>query len=277
MIHTEPEVIILADSVSPITGKRITTFQLKYWRAIHAEVLRHRCFSHSVRSSRACPTSKYIEEVAKEPWGPAHWGSNQKGMTAGKDIDNPLIAQATWENAAKSVAMIASCFNLYNVHKQITNRLLEPFTYVYDVMTGTEWENFFDLRCAPDAQPEIQDLANKMKKAMNEHEPVRLEHGQWHLPYITADLYDAYDTKTLKYISAARCARVSYKCFDGSSSVEKDLELANKLIKSKHWSPFEHQATPDDGEDRFKWKKYWGNFQDWIQLRQILEKGEISM
>ena len=272
MIHTEPEVIVLADSINEM-GDRLTTFQLKYWRPIHSEVLRHRAFSHSVRSSRACPSSIYIDEVSKEPWGPAEWGSNQKGMVPGKEIENTEAVKNLWEQAAKGAALVASAFSALKVHKQITNRILEPYTYVYDVMTGTEWNNFYALRCAPDAQKEIQILANKMKKAQEESKPKYLKYGGLHLPYVpdTEDYWSKFTKEQLIKISAARCARVSYKLFDGSTSPEKDLELAERLIASNHWSPFEHQAYADSlGED----KEYWGNLVGWAQYRKIFEKAK---
>lgn len=38
------EVKVIEDSISPHTGQRLTTLQLRYWRAIHAEFMTHRSF-----------------------------------------------------------------------------------------------------------------------------------------------------------------------------------------------------------------------------------------
>ena len=81
MIHSEPEVKIIADSVSP-EGVRLTTVQLRYWRPIHPEMLTHRAFSRNARSSRATPIDVMVEQVLKEPWGPKHWTINGPGMVA---------------------------------------------------------------------------------------------------------------------------------------------------------------------------------------------------
>jgi hypothetical protein len=69
---------------------------------------------------------------------------------------------------------------------------------------------------------------------------------------------------TLKQISTARCARVSYYLPESGqrSSFERDLELCGRLSSSGHWSPFEHVATPVPE------KAYIGNFFSWKQYRK---------
>lgn len=73
---------VIADSVHHATGTRITTFELVYPRFIHSEFMTHRVFNRNASSSRAIPTSKFIEQVRNEPVMPSHWGKNQKGMQA---------------------------------------------------------------------------------------------------------------------------------------------------------------------------------------------------
>lgn len=77
-------------------------------------------------------------------------------------------------------------------------------------------------------------------------------------------------------VSVARCARVSYKAFDGTpTKIEDDLKLYEKLVGSQpmHASPAEHQAMPDD---RFPYHGEWinpqehGNFVGWRQYRKML-------
>jgi thymidylate synthase ThyX len=70
------------------------------------------------------------------------------------------------------------------VHKQLANRLLEPFSWHTVVVTATDWDNFFHLRCHPDAQPEFQKIAGMMRDVM-EASTHNLYYGEWHLPYIT--------------------------------------------------------------------------------------------
>ena len=263
-IISKPEVHILADSISP-EGKRLTTFQLKFWRAILPEITRHRCFSFCVRSSRANPTINLINQVKNTPWGPAHWGMNQKGMVADEEISGKALelAQYTWKVAAKTMADCAESLKDAEVHKQVVNRLLEPFTYSDMVLAGTEFDNFFDLREAPDAQPEIRELALTMHKELDASTPVELKEGEWHLPYISAEDRDKADIDTLCKVSCARCARVSYKAFDGSSSIDKDLALFNRLKDSKHWSPMEFVATPSGSNYKES------NYKGWNQYRRF--------
>ena len=177
--------VVIADSISD-QGIRITTFQLRYWRAIHAELMTHRVFSRNAGSSRARPSKAIIEQVANDPWGPIHWGVNQSGMQAEIELDPDALLQAgfNWRNAAKRAANSATSLLDLGLHKQIVNRVLEPFTYIDVVVTATDYANWFALRLDKDAQPEIQQLAQAMKDAMDTSKPVLLNPGEWHLPYI---------------------------------------------------------------------------------------------
>ena len=268
-IQSEPEVKILADSIA--NGHRLTTFQLKYQRFILPEVNTHRVFSRNSRSSRATPIKKNIELVESKPWGPIEWGLNQKGMVAEKlltDEQKLKHVQYIWASVANAVAKAAMDLDQNGIHKQIANRLLESFLPIETVLSSTEWDNFFHLRLAPDAQPEMRALAYKMKLAMDKSTPVELKPGEWHLPYISQDdrtnLAQEGDLfGDLQRISAARCARVSYNTFDGTPNYTKDLELFNKLIQGGHFSPLEHVATPATDKDYMP-----SNFVGWNQFRK---------
>jgi thymidylate synthase ThyX len=282
--------VVIADSISD-QGIRITTLQLRYWRAIHAELMTHRVFSRNAGSSRARPSKAIIEQVAHDPWGPIVWGLNEPGMQANNVADISVGMQSlwSWRNIAKRAANSATVLLNLGLHKQIVNRVLEPFTYIDVVVTATDYANWFALRLDEDAQPEIQQLAQAMKSAMDDSTPVLLNPGEWHLPYITVSDYaeaqnhvsyviskDRPETllDLLKKISAARCARTSYKAFDGKvASIDDDLSLFDKLMSGnlKHASPTEHQATPDYyHEDEYQAKILWGNFCGWIQFRKTI-------
>ena len=268
-IQSEPEVKILADSIA--NGHRLTTFQLKYQRFILPEINTHRVFSRNSRSSRATPIKKNIELVETKPWGPIEWGLNQKGMVAEKlltDEQKLKHVQYIWASVANAVAKAAMDLDQNGIHKQIANRLLESFLPIETVLSSTEWDNFFHLRLAPDAQPEMRALAYKMKLAMDKSTPVELKPGEWHLPYISQDdrtnLAQEGDLfGDLQRISAARCARVSYNTFDGTPNYTKDLEFFNKLIQGGHFSPLEHVATPATDKDYMP-----SNFVGWNQFRK---------
>ena len=267
------EVKIIADSISE-AGKRITTIQMKFHRFVLAEFNTHRMFSRNFSSSRAIPTKKLLDQVRNDPAMPVWWGKNQAGMQAPEELDGPTKQQArgAWREAAVSAAYEADRLVGMGVHKQIVNRLIEPFVWVNGIVTSTEWDNFFALRCHPDAQPEIQALAYMMRDAMDASEPWKLAEGQWHLPYITQDeLQDNFEKQStlLTKISAARCCRVSYDKQDGlSPDVEEDLLLFERLAGSVpiHASPLEHQASPFESPYTRS-----GNFIGWSQFRHEWE------
>ena len=138
---------VIQDSISE-AGIRICTMELIYPRFIHSEFMTHRVFSRNAASSRAIPIEKMIETIENNPAMPIHWGKNQAGMQAKEELDTHELwqAQQIWLSAAKDA--IAHSRNMANlgVHKQITNRITEPFQWMKVVVTATDWENFFWLR-----------------------------------------------------------------------------------------------------------------------------------
>jgi thymidylate synthase ThyX len=179
------DVKVLADSISP-DGVRLTTLQCRYPRFIHSEMLRHRVFSHSVASSRAIPTEKQIERVRENPFVPETFNKRVKGMGVGEALDPEAQQDArdAWLWAADHAAMIAEKLNAIGIDKSRANRLLEPFIWVDDIITATEWDNFFALRDHPAAQPEFQILAQIMRAALKTSEPRHVGYDSWHLPYV---------------------------------------------------------------------------------------------
>jgi thymidylate synthase ThyX len=272
---------IIADSVSD-QGKRITTMELCYPRFIHGEVMTHRVFSRNAMSSRAIPVAKMIEQVRNSPAMPVHWGKNQPGMQANEQLEGLELkmAKCLWQTAAYEAAKIAERMNEAGVHKQVANRILEPFQWMRTIVTSTEWDNFFELRCHPDAQPEFQKLARLMQDAMEASEPTHLQFSEWHMPYVVwvRDIYGdqrfeanlgPIGLKTALKVSTARCARVSYLTHDGKApDVDKDIELYERLVGSVplHASPAEHQAMASHDKHSRS-----GNFRGWLQHRQTLE------
>ena len=272
---------IIEDSISS-TGKRITTFQLLYPRFIHAELMTHRVFSRNASSSRAIPVTKMLAMVREDPAMPIHWGKNQPGMQANEQLalGNQYLAEVLWREAAQKAASVAERMMELGLHKQVTNRILEPFQHISVVLTATDFNNWFELRAHPDAQPEIQALAKAMQFEMACREPNELDWGDWHLPYVTSDerndQFFKNNPELLRQISAARCCRVSYLKHDGTvASVSDDLALCEKLIGAKplHASPFEHQATPDEFDEvhGYHYPELHGNFTGWIQYRKQIE------
>jgi hypothetical protein len=266
------EVKVIEDSLNPYNKIRLTTLQLRYWRGIHAEFMTHRVFSRNASSSRAIPVSTFLKQVWYDPATPVHWGANQPGMKARTELTGfkKWFAQFMWKTSGRIICCLVWLTNkVSSPHKQVFNRLLEPWQYISVIVTSTEWDNFFELRNHPDAQPEIQELAREMKYAMDNSKPTE---QYTHVPYITGSDYIALGndntTGRLMQISTARCARVSYFTHDKQiPEIEKDLKLFNDLVGSipLHASPTEHQATALDSEEFNK------NFRGWSQFRNIVE------
>lgn len=294
---------VIADSVSADTV-RLTTLELTYPRFIHAEFMTHRQFSRNASSSRAIPIEKMIKSVVDNPAEPIRWGANGKGMQDSGELDAlaTLAAREQWITGRNAAVEIAR--RMINTdhppHKQIVNRLLEPFAHITVLVSATEFANFFALRVHTEAQPEIRWLAESMLEAINASQPKLVQHGEWHVPYVTDDDLDdiikqaVHDATILNVsslddvgamanalmcrISAARCARVSYLTHDKRRpNIEEDLALYARLMSAQpfHASPTEHQASPDrlvkyGMMSVVGWENphYHGNFIGWQQFRK---------
>lgn len=254
---------IIADSIYS-GGPRITTLQLRYPRIIHGELLTHRVFSRNSGSSRAKP-SKFV--MNDDMFIPKSFRRNKKGMSPGEtlSIDIQREAKSVWIDAYDSALESVRKLKNLGVHKQWANRLLEPFSYIDVVITGVEWDNFHTQRSDKEhAQDEMYELSESIKKEMDNNTPVMINFGEWHLPYIDKEEFNKYDIDTLKRISTARCARVSYRPFK-ESELSDDLRICKDLIRDKHGSPLEHVVTPAAYQQKY------GNLRGWKSFRCEIE------
>jgi thymidylate synthase ThyX len=268
---------ILLDSRSP-AGVRLTTMEVRYPRFIHSEVMTHRNFSRNSASSRALPIRKMIDSVRAEPAMPLWWGRNQSGMQAREQIadDARALAEAEWRHALADALSHAErlAASDINLHKQLVNRILEPFAWITVIITATEWSNFFTQRMHEDAQPELKHIAEMMFQAYRASTPRVVGEGEWHTPLIQPDEEAALPVETRLMISVARSARVSYLSHDGARDHAKDIELYERLVgggANGHWSPFEHVATPLPSRDEWS-----GNFRGWDQYRKRFPQEHAS-
>lgn len=288
---------VIQDSISTY-GKRIITFELEYMRFIHAELMTHREFSRNAASSRAIPIEKMLNHINQFPATPIHWGKNQAGMSANGELEQPtkIRVQSIWNEAMMDATKHSQNMSDEGAHKQIANRITEPFQTMKVVVTSTEWDNWFWLRNHEDAQPEIRQLAKVMLEAMDASSPMVLNPDEWHVPYISRSrpmlggpiIYSVADTEVstedAKMISASCCAQVSYRKSD--DSIEKARMIFDRLINSVpiHASPVEHQATPL-AQPVAVFDTVWqqgvthrrrdgtlcsGNFREWVQFRQLI-------
>lgn len=268
------------------TGRKVYTLHLRYPRVIHGEMMAHRVFNRNARSSRAVPIMTLLAEIRSSAFIPWHWTGKKAGMqgvpgwqekvlvkgAAALHVDNdvPVDNEAAWLWGRDMMCDLAESFADAGYHKQVANRLVEPWMWMDLLVTSVHWANFLHLRDHPDAEPHIRDLAVLVGKALDAAQCEDLTPGEWHLPYIfTPDWEEARarfgslsaQIEWLKKISAARCARISYAPFDGDPSYEREIERFEMLVGNDavHASPLEHQCTPDrhmvietsywDGED----------------------------
>lgn len=299
------DVKILADSVS-LDGFRVTTFLATFPRIILAEVNTHRMFSRNSASSRAIPVERMLDLVRHQPYIPTHWGKNQKGMQAEQEVSAWDQQRATEKWLAARSAAMASAMDLLDtgIHKQLTNRLLEPFMWHTAIITATEFENHDHLRANKDAHPEYQKLAYAMADLRKENTPTSLNYGRWHLPLVDAEEVESGATPGLRsrrsdggvtidevrhywaMVSAGRCAAVSYARHERKNP-EEDFVRAEKLVAAGHMSPLEHPCRPMTRDElglfeqrHFVWDEacgwrwdgtytyFLGNVQGFVQLRK---------
>lgn len=255
---------IILDSISP-AGKRLVTVEARYPRIVHSELLTHRAFARNAASSRAIPWPKMMAAITETPFIPIKWGAEQRGMQSGDQIEDTAEAERIWLTARDNAVGAAKALAELGVHKSICNRITEPWMWITTLITATEWNNFFRLRCHSDAEVHFQKIATMIREAMAESTPTRLNITNWHLPFIQDDELGHHDS-VLKRVSVARCARVSYLTHDGNRDIQKDLDLFEKLSNGSgfgHYSPYEHVATPTfDANERS------GPFLGWCQFRK---------
>lgn len=289
-------------------GIPLITFQTHYWRPIHSELKTHRSFSGNSRSSRAVPVTRLL----KEPIFLPHFMQNRPGMTSITELpaDDLNEANAIWMGMAQGTRDGVKKLHELDVHKQWANRPLEWFGWIDSLYTSTDWANFYALRIDNAAQPELKSLAELMFAAAADVEYQMLNSGEWHLPYINEEDWsvarrEAFDDgeenrrstpydewynipQKMKEISAARCARVSIKPYEGEADYTSEkLRLKRLLSSPVHASPFEHQATPDkvinwenyDGKNSEEpvWQhpELHGNFDGWIQHRKMIPNEQV--
>ena len=284
---------VIADSISIVSGKRITTIEAEFPRIILAEFNTHNAISKNASSSRAIPVPKMLDQVRNSPAMPARFGAANKGMQdAGehhrlvdisgfKDGSVMVTPEQAWAYFALSAADDAERMTEAGYAKQICNRLIEPFQMMKVVMTATDWQNFLWLRDHGAADPTIEQLAIAIREALENSAPTPLAPGEWHTPYYKdgfwqpadglecirddGEIVDAYGN-TLQDaldISASCCAQVSFRSID--DTMEKARSVVAKLnLKGEepnqpvHASPLEHQATPIDETG-----EYWDEDGEW--------------
>jgi hypothetical protein len=266
---------VIRDSVSE-QGIRLTTMLVDYPRIVHAEQLKHRMFSTSAASSRAIPFAKMQEQLTGKP---TRFGSAQAGMQDGGQLDKPIkftdgygtinceSASDFWDYAAGVASDISGAFKDAGFHKQIYNRITEPFQTMRVLITATEWDNFWWLRNDVAADPTLHETARIMKEAYDASKPQILKAGEYHLPFVdqirdkkgmqsfyiraeqpkTENSVGIATPLTLEEaitVSCARCAAQSFRNTD--YGLKKSEQVYDRLVNDDkvHAGALEHVATP---------------------------------
>ncbi len=246
---------VIQDSINT-SGNRLITYEIETYRYIWAEVLTHKMLNKNAQSSRAVPVNSVLSVNASDPVTPIVWGKNKGGMSASEQLEGEELhkAQILWNCAATNAFDISKSLSALGLHKMWANRITEPYSRIKVVMSGTEWDNFEWLRDDPDAaQPEIVDLARKIKDAKASSVPLQLKAGWAHVPYVTRrvimdDMF--YEVEGSGYvpleialkISASCCGQISYRKLD--DSFDKAMQIYDRLFDGPkpHFSPSEHQG-----------------------------------
>jgi thymidylate synthase ThyX len=214
---------IIADSSNEY-GNRITTFVCTYPRIIHAEVMTHRMFSRNAASSRAIPVKKLIESVKNNPFVPIAFQKEHSGMQGNEYIEDTSLLVEKWLQARDSAIHHAQQMLDFGATKQLINRLLEPYQWYTSIITATEWENFFALRCpqyelyaGPENTNEYLCKGRSWKDFMKSNnglagdfdtdnvvERLKLNKGQAeiHMMALAEAMWDAYNESTPKELKA---------------------------------------------------------------------------
>lgn len=210
---------IVADSIS-IHGDRVTTFLLTFPRFILPELNTHRMFSRNSASSRAIPFEKMVKMVEEDPFIPIAWQKDHKGMQ-GTEYFNEEESKSKikeWLIARDNAVTQAKKLHSKGVTKQLCNRLLEPFLWHTVLLTATEFENFFKLRCPqyvinwypkdrPEALEPTQATFKSKEQAMlytgecsnwteNDWRMSNIAQAEIHMQALAEAMWDAYNKST---------------------------------------------------------------------------------
>lgn len=265
-------------------GNRVTTFLTKIPVHTRTHILTHRVLSRNGESSRAVPLEKgdfsytpYLFPVENNKMIPGHYYDRDS-----KEHEECLHFWNTARDAALELCGLRdpkmfqneTLKSLRKPHKEIANRVLDPYKMVYFLITTDDLDNFFKLRCDQAAQESVQFVAKRMKHLLDVSSPTS---AYLHLPFIsnTEANSDDYTLDELAMISAGRCAAISFG--NTKKEVERSLRLAERLTKDGHWSPFEHQVIVTSDPFKVFGPKYQnlnGNLLPGaLQHRRILQRG----
>lgn len=302
------------------TGEEIITYKLTFPRIILSEVNTYKMMEKNTSSSRAIPFEKMVEVVEKEPFLPLAWQLQHRGMQGTEYLTDPELIEYknnAWLRARNEAVFFAKTVvgGIRNTEEQRVseghfdfsdkfipntslsknygNRLIEAWTWVVQLVTGTResFEHLFEQRCpvypggckswkelcdldsdytmeAPilerlqvnkgQAEIHFMDLAEKMYDALNESKPQILDENDWHIPF--SDRPEFTPEMSLKdkiMLSCAMTARVSYTTIEDNDTLtlEKARKIYEKCVEQWHFSVVSHVAKCMTNKEYRSWYK----------------------
>lgn len=168
---------VIADSVNE-SKTRLTTMVVTFPRYILAEFNTHRAFSRNSASSRAIPFETMLETIQSNPFIPMAWQKNHSGMQGAEYLSerDVEVCNSAWLVARNRAVDQAKHIAERGATKQMINRILEPYMWTTVIVTATDFQNFFKLRCPRYwlyAGKESNLRYKSKKEAMNHFEKIK--------------------------------------------------------------------------------------------------------
>lgn len=295
---------VIADSRVSQGRERITTMVVTMPRIILAEFNTHRMFSRNSASSRAIPFEKMVKAVEDNPFVPIAWQKDHKGMQGTEYLTDSFdiqVAQNIWMSAKEKAVSSAKWLsgelmdNTPHVTKQLCNRLLEPFMWHTVIVTATEWENFFALRC-PQYQLLISDPGYRSRKDLLKANPqlgftnpddkpyidwLRMNKGQAeiHMMALAEAMWDAYNESTPQSLVPGEW-HIPFYNFRAGTTIEDKIKIATaRCARVSYTVVGEEDKEPNyqkdiELHDRLAASGHWSPFE---HCARVMDKMEYDM
>lgn len=242
---------IIADSKNEF-GNRITTMVLTFPRFILAEFNTHRIFSRNSASSRAIPFRKMVDSISANPFIPIAWQKEHPGMQGTEYITDPDTLEEinrNWLQAKSNAVDSAMAISHLKGTKQLVNRLLEPFMWHNVIVTATEWENFFALRCPSYDISQITLTTNDGSAFRSKKDTIKYDarlsaktdldwllankgQAEIHMMALAEAMWDAYNESTPKELKAGEW-HVPFEHSISRLEVANDINHINTIKRVK--------------------------------------------